>query len=71
MRGELGLDLTCRAERGLIGMDDDIVLLSTGSGLKDVPSAMRAVSAAGTEPLRIPPDIEALERALADRKDRP
>jgi threonine synthase len=59
------------ADRGLIGPDDDIVLLSTGSGLKDVPSAMRAVAAAGTEPLRIPPDIEALERALADRKDRP
>ena len=57
------------ADRGLIGTDDEIVVLATGSGLKDVPSAMRAVAAAGTEPLRIPPQIDALERALSDRKD--
>lgn len=59
------------ADRGLVGSDDEIVVLATGSGLKDVPSAMRAVTAAGTEPLRIPPDLEALDRALSARKDRP
>ena len=57
------------ADRGLVGADDEIVILATGSGLKDVPSAMRAVADAGTEPLRIPPQIDALERALSDRKD--
>ena len=59
------------ADRGLIGADDEIVVLSTGSGLKDVPSAMRAVAAAGTEPMHIPPDLDALDAALSARKDRP
>ena len=59
------------ADRGLVGSNDEIVVLATGSGLKDVPSAMRAVTAAGTEPLRIPPDLEALDNALSARKDRP
>lgn len=57
------------SDRGLIGADDEIVLLVTGSGLKDVPSAMRALAADGAEPLTIPPDLAALERALEERKD--
>lgn len=50
--------------RRLVGAADTVVVLSTGSGLKDVASAMRAVAAAGTSPITIPPDIEALARAL-------
>lgn len=50
--------------RGLVGAADSVVVLSTGSGLKDVASAMRAVAAAGTSPITIPPDIDALARAL-------
>ena len=52
------------AAQELIGPDDSVAVLNTGSGLKDVPSAMRAVGSAGTEPLRIDPDIEALHAVL-------
>ena len=50
--------------RGLVGSDDRVLVLSTGSGLKDVASAMRAVTAAQTEPMRIRPDLAALRAAL-------
>ena len=50
--------------RGLVGSDDRVLVLSTGSGLKDVASAMRAVTAAQTEPMRIPPNLAALRAAL-------
>jgi threonine synthase len=52
------------AAEGLVGKDDRVLLLSTGSGLKDVPAAMRAVAAAGTEPLRVEPELAAVEQAL-------
>ena len=52
------------AERGLVGPDDRVVLLATGSGLKDVASAMKAVAAVGTEPMRVDPNLEALKAAL-------
>lgn len=51
-------------ERGLVGSSDRVVVLSTGSGLKDVASAMKAVTAAGTEPMVIEPSLEALKEAL-------
>ncbi len=56
--------LEAAVSRGLVGAGDRVVVLSTGSGLKDVASAMRAVTAAGTSPITIFPDIEALARAL-------
>lgn len=52
-------------ESGLIGATDRVVVLSTGSGLKDVASAMKAVAVAGTEPMVIEPSLEALKEALA------
>ena len=33
-------------------------------GLKDVASAMKAVAAVGTEPMRVDPNLEALKAAL-------
>ncbi len=48
------------AETGLIGEDDDVLVVSTGSGLKDVRSAMIA---AGQAPV-IAPSMEALEAFL-------
>jgi len=50
--------------RRLVGGDDRVLVLSTGSGLKDVAAAMRAVTAAGTSPLTIPPDVDALAGAF-------
>ena len=56
--------LVAAVERGLVGADDRIVVLNTGSGLKDVASALKAVATAGTVPLRVAPDLAALEAAL-------
>ncbi|MGB5186350.1 MAG: threonine synthase [Acidimicrobiia bacterium] len=56
--------LVAAADRGLVGPDDRVVVLSTGSGLKDVASAMKAVAAVGTEPMRVDPSLEALKEAL-------
>ncbi|MDH3731606.1 MAG: threonine synthase [Acidimicrobiia bacterium] len=53
--------------RGLVRSDETAAVISTGSGLKDVASAMRAVGAAGTTAISIPPDIDALSRALDAR----
>lgn len=60
--------LVAAVDRGLIGSSDRVVVLSTGSGLKDVASAMKAVTAAGTEPMVIEPSLEALKEALAKAK---
>jgi len=58
-------------DRGLVTPDDRVVVLNTGSGLKDVASAMIAVERAGTVPLHVLPDLESLKLALADnRKER-
>jgi len=56
--------LVVAAERGLVGSNDRVVLLATGSGLKDVASAMNAVAAVGTEPMRVDPNLDALKEAL-------
>ena len=50
--------------RGLVTATDEVVVLSTGSGLKDVASAMKAVAAAGTKPMHVDPNLEALKAAL-------
>jgi threonine synthase len=52
-------------ERGLIDERDEVVLVLTGHGLKDIGSVRRA--SAGNEPIRIRPEIGAVERALARR----
>ncbi len=51
---------------GLVTADERAAVIATGSGLKDVAGAMRAVTAAGTRPLSIPPDVDALSMALQD-----
>lgn len=52
------------AAMGLVGKDDRVVVLNTGSGLKDVAAARTAAAAAGTEPIPIAATVEALEEAL-------
>ncbi len=56
--------LVTAVERGLVGADDQVVLLATGSGLKDVASALKAVAAIGTTPMRIDPTLDSLRAAL-------
>jgi threonine synthase len=53
-------------ELGLVDSKDRIVVLSTGTGLKDVPAAMRSVAEAGLRPHRVPPDIEAVAAELEE-----
>jgi threonine synthase len=48
------------ASSGVVGGDDPILVLNTGSGLKDVKAAMQAVSKA---PI-IKPTLEALKKLL-------
>jgi threonine synthase len=56
--------LIAAVNRGLVAATDEVVVLSTGSGLKDVASAMKAVAAAGTKPMHIDPNLEALKTAM-------
>jgi threonine synthase len=56
--------LVAAADQGLVGSGDRVVVLSTGNGLKDISSAMKAVTAAGTVPMHILPTLDALKDAL-------
>jgi len=47
-------------ESNLIGNGERVLVMSTGSGLKDIRSAVRA----GGEPHRIPPELSAVERTV-------
>ena len=51
--------------RDLVAATDEVVVLSTGNGLKDIAGAMKAVTAAGTKPMYVDPNLEALKEALA------
>jgi len=56
--------LITAVDRGLIRPADRVAVLATGNGLKDVASAMRAVAAAGTKPIRVEPNLASLKAAL-------
>lgn len=56
-------------EQGLVRADERIVVLNTGSGLKDVAGAMKGVELAGTQPYRVAPDLEDLRRVMASLSD--
>jgi len=58
-------------DQGLVSKHENIVVLNTGNGLKDVAGAMQAVALAGTEPFHIAPDFEALEGVVAGWKKLP
>jgi threonine synthase len=53
--------------QGLVSPDERIVVINTGSGLKDVKSAMTAVEQAGTRPYRVEPSLADLQRVMAGR----
>lgn len=55
--------LTKAVREGLVSPDETIVVLMTGSGLKDTDNAMRAVG----KPLPVRRTLEDVERALASR----
>jgi len=51
-------------EQGLVHQDERVVVLATGSGLKDIASAMRAVK---EQPAVVKPTLEGVRQALAGR----
>lgn len=53
------------AEQDLVDAGDRIVVLNTGNGLKDVASAMKSVSLVKTKPYHIAPDLDELQRVMA------
>lgn len=59
--------LMAALRRGLVRAEETIVVLITGSGLKDVPAAMQAVPSAPV----IEPSLQALERVLPSDLARP
>lgn len=50
--------------QGLVRPDERIVVINTGSGLKDIKSAMTAVEQVGTRPYRVEPDLADLQRVM-------
>ena len=54
------------AGAGLVTADDRIVVVNTGSGLKDVAGVMKGVEIAGKPAHRVAPDMDDLRRVLLD-----
>ncbi len=50
--------------QGLVNANERIVMINTGSGLKDVASAMKAVEQTGPTPFRVAPNLEAVKQVL-------
>jgi threonine synthase len=57
--------LIAAVEQGLVGSDERIVVLNTGSGLKDIANAMKAVEMAGTQAHRVRPDMDDVRQVMA------
>jgi threonine synthase len=55
-------------EQRMVTSDETIVVLNTGSGLKDVAGAMQAIDLVETTPFYVTPDLEAIQRVV-DRWD--
>jgi threonine synthase len=53
-------------DAGLVRPDERIVVLVTGSGLKDVASAMQSVEQVGTRPYRVAPDLADVKRVMKE-----
>ena len=51
--------------QGLISPDERVVVLNTGSGLKDVAGAMKGVALVGTQPYHVDANLEDLRRVMA------
>ena len=51
-------------ETGLSGQNDRVVVINTGSGLKDVNSALKATQLTGTVPVTVKADPKALKQCL-------
>jgi threonine synthase len=57
--------LVTAVDQRLVSREEKIVVLNTGSGLKDVAGAMQALDLVQTKPFRVQPDFAALEQVVA------
>jgi threonine synthase len=53
----------------LVSKEERIVVLNSGNGLKDIPSAMKAVEQVGTEPYYVSPNLEEFRLLVAEWPD--
>ncbi len=53
-------------EAGQVPADERVVVVNTGSGLKDVPGVMQGVEQVGTQGFRVAPNLDDLRRVMAD-----
>jgi threonine synthase len=53
------------AAQGIIGQDDTVVVINTGSGLKDIDNAMRAVDLTGMACFRVTPSLDEFKKVAA------
>ena len=51
-------------DEALVRPDERIIVLVTGTGLKDVASAIKSVEQVGTQPYHVSPDLEDLKRVM-------
>ncbi|MCL4297397.1 MAG: threonine synthase [Anaerolineae bacterium] len=51
--------------QGLVAPDERVVVINTGSGLKDIVSAMKAVNLVGTQPYRVGPSLDEVQQVMA------
>lgn len=54
-------------ESGQVNADDTVVVISTGNGLKDISSALKACQDSGTHPIVVSNDFEQLQQALKEQ----
>jgi len=60
--------LRLAAARGLVGPEDRVVVVSTGSGLKDARATLTATRRAGIEPLSVAPDLDEFDAVFEERR---
>jgi threonine synthase len=53
----------------LVSKEERIVVLNSGNGLKDIPSAMKAVEQVGTEPYYVSPNLDEFRLLVAEWPD--
>jgi threonine synthase len=58
--------LVAAVEQGLVGADERVVVLNTGSGLKDVAGAMKGVELSGTRAYTVAPSLDAVQAVMAE-----
>ena len=60
--------LALAAKRGWVSATEEVVVLSTGNGLKDIASAMKSVDVGGVRPYLVAPNLDDLKKMISSLK---